>query len=519
MNSSENEQMNKPNEDEVSTNEDPASESPAKPKAKTKKKRSSRKEIDCVVPVEAPYRVDPKKMEVSEDPETSFDYAAPTATFKEGLRDPQKATMHTGKTKLASKEEVEAAEEGFVFVELPKKGVLRSRRHHHHHHHSHHESTDAGTTFNGVIMDTQNERPASGSLDQSPDESSRHHSDSSHHHSDSSHHSSHGSGKKKRRRRMPLLAKIGIITLSVVLGLAIFVAGSFFVLREIGRSSIHNYEELTIVAPTEETGKEIITVSDKGQTIVFDGETYKFNNNVACISIIGTDYNLDENAYHAMGDAIYLLTVDTETGKVSVVGVSRDTITDVDLYSSSGSYIDTEKMQLSYAYSFENKAVSGGANTNEALSKLFYGLPFDNYYAINMDALLTLNDAIGGVTLISSMDFTSPVSGRYIKAGDEVTLYGRDAEYYVRSREDDVEANNSRMQRQQEYIRAFLSQMIPAVKKDFSLVSKLYNIISINSETNLDLPKMTYLASTAVEKVGSVAEVDFISIDGEMKEG
>lgn len=325
--------------------------------------------------------------------------------------------------------------------------------------------------------------------------------------------------RRRRRGRLPMWAKIVIIILCVVLALVIAVTGTFFVMREIGRSGMHNYENIDIVMPTDDdSGDELAAVSDSGHTIVYHGDTYSLNEDVMSLVFIG--YNQDEGADTPMGDAIYILAIDADTGRTTILGVSRDTMTDVNLYSSEGRFIDTEQLQLSYAYSYGTGEVSGGENTNTSLSRMFFGLPLENYFALDLDALVTLNDAIGGVTLTSSITFVSPIDGRTIYEGEEVTLYGSEARYYVQNRDIEVlSSNNNRMQRQQEYIRAFISSVFPAAKKDISIVSDLYHIINTNSDSSLDISKITYLASTAVSKLRSDADIEYVNLTGEIRAG
>ena len=464
-----------------------AAETPDTPAAETADTPVA--EAEYVVPISDKEKVDPKKK-----PAESFDYVIPAQSFKEHLKNPAASRTHSGKTKMASKEEMDQASEGYVFLKPYREKV----HHHHHHHHHHSSSSQAEPQENGKDY-----------VDPTGVSSHRHHSS--------------GHSSKKRHRRKPLWLRILIIVGIVLLSIAVALAGTYFVLREIGRRNLHNYDEIAIVTPTvEEDDKtvEIMDVADSGRTIRYDGKTYTFNENVISIVVIGIDHDIENNSVQSMGDSVNIVALDTETGKLDVVAVSRDTMTDVNLYSDEGAYIDTERLQLAYAYSFGNSHLSGGENTLDALSKLFFGLPMDNYFAINLDALTSLNDAVGGVTLTSSIDFRSWYDGSYIYEGETVTLYGRDAELYVRTRnKEELDSNNGRMQRQQEYIRAFFQKVIPMIKKDFSLVSKLYDIVQVNSDTTLDLPKITYIASTALEKMDGFPEINYSSVKGKVIEG
>lgn len=395
-------------------------------------------------------------------PQGEFEYVVPKETFKEHAKNRRKtSTTHKGSTKKASEEEIEEAEKGFVFA-TPRK----RKKHKHHSHHGHH------------------------------------------------HH-------RRKFRHLALWKRILIVLAAIILAVVILAGGTYLIMHEIGRSSMHSYETAQVIPPsTDEAGKAIIPVDKTGRVITYDGVTYELNEDLIAVTFIGVDDGQGEEADLRMSDAIYILTADTVTGKVKILGISRDTMADIDLYSEEGAFVDTEKKQMAYAYAYGNEKVSGGKNTNTSISRLFYGLPFNNYFAINMNALITLNDTIGGVTLTSSMTFTSPIDGRTINEGETVTLHGKEAERYVRSRDTEVlDSNNARMQRQQEYIRAFLQSIVPAAKKDISVITKLYDEIKVNSDSSLDIAKMTYIASTALTKLRNASDIEYVNLKGEVNAG
>ena len=396
-------------------------------------------------------------------PNEKFDYVIPKETFKQH-NSRKHVSTHQGNTKTASKEEQEKADEGYVF---PSKRNYKSRRkrhgHSHHHHHRHHKF-----------------------------------------------------------KHLPKWKKVLIVAAAILLALMVAFAGTFLILREIGRRSMHDYDGFGVSTPaSDESGNQIIKADNNGRVITYNGVSYELNENLINILFIGVDEGIyGDNTDMEMSDAIYTMSIDTETGAVKILGVSRDTIADVDMYSEKGDYVDTQKMQMAFSYAYAGGTVSGGENTAKSQSRLFYGMPFKNHFAINMKALITLNDTIGGVTLTSSMTFTSPIDGRTIQEGETVTLHGKEADYYVRHRDTEkLESNNERMVRQQEYIRAFLKSIIPAAKKDISVVSKLYNEIKVNSETSLDLAKITYIASMAVTKLRNASDIQYVNLKGPITKG
>jgi anionic cell wall polymer biosynthesis LytR-Cps2A-Psr (LCP) family protein len=88
-----------------------------------------------------------------------------------------------------------------------------------------------------------------------------------------------------------------------------------------------------------------------------------------------------------------------------------------------------------------------------------------------------------------------------ISVGDSVTLKGDMAETYVRLRDmDNINASLNRKERQIQYVKAYAQQLVPAVMKNFSVVSTLYSTASTYSQTNLTLSNATYIASLMLSK-------------------
>lgn len=376
---------------------------------------------------------------------------------------------------------------GYIIPDETYKQHHRKHRHHHHHH-RHHSSSQASTAETG---DTTEDYVF-------PEKRRR--------------------SKRSKWRRMAWWKKTLIIILSILLVLVIVFGSAFFIMREIGRSRMHNYDAIEIVPPTEQ--EIVMDIDNNGRVIHYDGKSYILNENLVGITFIGADDSTVDDEYRRMADAIYMLTVDTVTGAVKVLGVSRDTMTDVNRYSVEGRFIDTTREQISYSYSYGNDTVKGGQNTNASLSKLFFGLPMQNYFAINLDALYDLNEAVGGVTLTSSITFESPEDGRTISEGEAVTLHGKEAERYIRTRDTSkLDSNNTRMERQQQYIRAFLSSIVPAVKKDISTIGSLYNVVKANSDSNLNLTDITYLASSVLPKLSGASQIEYVTLKGNLTAG
>ena len=144
------------------------------------------------------------------------------------------------------------------------------------------------------------------------------------------------------------------------------------------------------------------------------------------------------------------------------------------------------------------------------MSRILYGVPIDKYFALNLEGIKPINDAVGGVTLTALYDI--PNAG--ITKGKEVTLKGDMAEAYVRSRDmDRATAAYERGERQMQYVKAFANQVLGAVKSDFNVVSDLYNTATKYSQTNITLNNATYLAQLMLSK--NITGFESYSLKGE----
>ncbi|MFR5875590.1 MAG: LCP family protein [Eubacterium sp.] len=337
------------------------------------------------------------------------------------------------------------------------------------------------------VSESGTQHHSSGSGHHHSSGSSHYHSSSSSHHhsSSSSHHHSHSS--KKKKKRLPLAARIAIIVIAILLLFVIIIAGTFLYLKYTGQKDV-------MPTVTENTAYE--------ETIEYKGHTYKYNEDVFSVAFLGVDQReletADETDFVGAADADIVVAVDTKTGKTNVIAIPRDTMVDIDLWSESGIFLRTQRAQLCLAYSYGDGAKQSCQNSMNAMSRILYNVPIQKYFALDLDGIAPLNDAIGGVTIDSSLYEFKDMG---ISVGDSVTLKGDMAESYVRVRDmDNVNASLNRTDRQVQYIKAYAQQLVPAVMKNFSVVSDLYSTASDYSQTNLTLNNATYIASLALSK-------------------
>jgi LCP family protein required for cell wall assembly len=322
-----------------------------------------------------------------------------------------------------------------------------------------------------------------------------------HHHSSHSHHSSSHSSSSKSKK-LPTAARIAIAILIIIVVLVVVALAVFFGFQHKGKSDLTNV--------TTETNYE--------EKISYNGHDYVYNDNIVSIAFIGVDkrdLGLEDDAVGTAGqaDANIVLAIDTSTGEAKAIAIPRDTMVDVDLYSENNIFLRNEEMQLCLSYAYGNGTDTSAENVTTSISRILYNVPINKYFALDLNGIEPINDAIGGVTVESLYDFDS----LGISKGDTVHLIGDLTETYVRTRDwDTIEASLNRTARQVQYVKAFAAQVVPAVMNDFSIVSSLYNTAMEYSTTNITLTDATYLASLMISK--NITDFTTTTIEGEMKE-
>lgn len=317
---------------------------------------------------------------------------------------------------------------------------------------------------------------------------------------------------KKKKKGL----KIFLWILGIISALLIIAVVTVFVMLKIGERQLLDIDDVVIEVP------EIAESEDNGKTVYYNGEKYVLNENITTILGMGidrTDFTAeDEQEYGANGqaDSIFLVAFNTVTAKAKVIAISRETMVDIDTYSAGGQYLGSRKKQICLAYSYGDGRNFSCENVVRSASRVCYGMPINSYCAITFDAINEMNNAVGGITLTSLSDLTLP-SGKTITKGEEITLQGRDALGYVRTRSYvDVEANVARMNRQVQYFRAFANKTLELTKKDVSTPVTLYNTILNTGDmiTDINAPKITYLTQKVLSNNIS-GDMEILNVKGE----
>ena len=258
--------------------------------------------------------------------------------------------------------------------------------------------------------------------------------------------------------------------------------------------------------------KEETSNSDK---IVVDGVEYRPNTNLQTILFMGIDKQAkgvdgSRPGENGQSDSLNLLIVDRETKQAKILQINRDSMVDVEVYSVDGVKVRTEPMQIALQYAYGDGEEQSCRLTAERVSELLYGVDVQSYLSLTLEGMSEIADAIGGVQMTISEDYTA-IDPAFVK-GATITMDGKLVEKYVRTRDiDELDSNLDRMKRQQQFMNALIQKIqgMEGQAQYMSLYQKMepYMVTNMTAEEMLAL-KEYHIDDQTMEVPGEVIYKD-----------
>lgn len=309
----------------------------------------------------------------------------------------------------------------------------------------------------------------------------RHH----HHHRADYHHS-----RIHRRDAVRAAVAVGVVLLLLIAAMVI----------------IHRWEDDTYAASGEARYS-----SPEQEEIIYDGVIYTPKEQVEAYLFMGVDLTgpvaSTPGAYNGgQADAQFLLVLDNEAQTWQMLRLNRDSMVEIPVLDLKGNIIGYERQQLALAHAYGDGVKLSCQNAVDAVSMLLGDVTIDGYASLNMDGIAILNDAIGGVTVTITSDFTA-VDPTLVE-GETITLNGQQAFEFVRTRwYVDDQTNLARMERQQIYLEALKPKLLTLSEGD---MIRVYDAVSNYVVTNMSSRDFLELA----EKMKDYQEGPELTIEG-----
>ena len=268
--------------------------------------------------------------------------------------------------------------------------------------------------------------------------------------------------------------------------------------------------------PEESAGPEI------GENAVqYNGEIYKYNNDMVNVLFMGIDYEKHQGAdgeviAGGQADTLILIAINTNNHKMTLFNIPRDTMTEIKLYDLNQAYTGTKTAQIALSHAYGDGKEMSNELTADAVSNLFYGLPLYRYIALDVAGIPAATDAVGGVTVTAPDDFK--LGKKSVEKGEKLALDGDQAKIYVQSRdEEELTSNLSRMDRQTSYMKGFFDAVKTNTKENLLFPVTLYQQIGEYASTDMNLSEIAYVARAALDS--GLKDENIFTVPGNMRQG
>ncbi len=295
--------------------------------------------------------------------------------------------------------------------------------------------------------------------------------------------------------------RVFLIIWASLMTLLVLVMAGFEVMRIFGKSNLSSKSATStpMLMQDEPVAAATTDVAWQPDWVRYNGAVYDYNDDIITFLIMGID-KMDEVAKPVtegtaggQADSLFLLVLNPHSQSIKVIGINRNSMTDVDVYDEYGRYQTTVIAQIATQHGFGDGMEKSCEYQVKAVSNMFYQLPIHGYAAINMSAIPIINDQVGGVNVVVMEDLTK--FDKSLKEGETVHLEGMTAYHYVKSRDTGkYGSSDSRLERQQQYLNGFIEAARKTSSENNNAAVELFQAISDKMVTNITADEISYLA-------------------------
>lgn len=308
--------------------------------------------------------------------------------------------------------------------------------------------------------------------------------------------------RKNKHRKAKRRGKVGFILIAFAGFLGVCVLALVIVCANAKRRL---YSSVSISQPNLQMADQTVELNTADYPVWEEGwirygdKIYEYDDSILTFLVMGVDefgkvHESTDGVSGGQTDALILVVLHTQEKEIELIAINRDTMTDVLTYGCGNQYIEA---QIATQHGFGDGMEMSCELTRDTVSRLFYDLPIHGYISVNMGVVPQLNDAIGGVTVTIPEDVAGDFDGW--EEGNEVTLYGVEAFYFVQQRDcETFNSNQTRLSRQKQYLNAFVHTAIEGTREDITLPVTIYQNLKDYIVTDISADEITYLASKVI---------------------
>ena len=283
---------------------------------------------------------------------------------------------------------------------------------------------------------------------------------------------------RRKQRKNKNIRKV-ILTVLLAVG-AVIIAGAAYAWSRISQAEDSIHQKV-----------ETVQLRDKELT---DDSSFS----VLLLGIDNGAYGRDTEV--GRSDTMLLVTVNPKQKKTTMISIPRDSYTEIIGY---GTF---DKINHAYAFGKEQFSINSVQN--------MLNVPIDYYVTVDMQGLMGLVDAVGGLEITPALTFTyeneSFTEGVIRHVDREAALR------YARMRYDDPEGDTGRQKRQQYVIQKLVEKLLSL--DSITKYEQILKTIENSVRTNFTVERLFQIAQTHKEALQHF-ESDTINGDGAMING
>ena len=269
----------------------------------------------------------------------------------------------------------------------------------------------------------------------------------------------------------------------------------------------------------EEPYTSDFTESNREDVVVYGGKEYRYNEHLSNYLFVGvdtrepiTEYDTRDDAGRA--DTIFFLSYDRVKKTIKCISIPRDTIANVHMIAPDGTDLGISREHINMQYAFGDGKEESCQLMKEAVSDMFYGVPIQGYYSLNMDGIVVAVDVLDGVEIIVPDNSLEHVNAEFSQ-GAKVTITQENAEQFIRYR--DTEKSQSaitRMNRQKELMKAVLERARQRSSEDAEFIIEMYEGLKPYTVTNMGNDILAKLLEADFDSETGVIDVPGEGVQG-----
>lgn len=187
-------------------------------------------------------------------------------------------------------------------------------------------------------------------------------------------------------------------------------------------------------------------------------------------------------------DTMIVLTVNPNTNSIKMLSIPRDTRTEIIGHGT------VDKINHAYAFGQEEMAMNTVEN--------FLDIPIDYYVRVNMDGFKDIVDAVGGISVNNTFNFSS--DGYQFDEG-LINLNGEEALSFVRMRYEDPNGDFGRQQRQRQVIQGVVDK--GASLSTLTKFDDIFEALGKNVKTNIAFDEMVDIQSNYKQAASNIEQL------------